>query len=196
MNLFMRVYNKIKKIQYKRRFHKFGTKSCLSKPLIVRGWEHIAIGENVVIAPGIRLEAIDIYNKIKYQPFIDIGDGVNIQQNCHITCANRVVIDKNTSILPNVMITDIIHPYDDISLSPYQADIKTKTVRIGESCFIGYGSIIMPGVEIGNHCVIGANSVVTKSVPDYCVVAGAPAKIIKRYNEVERKWRSVSNGIS
>jgi acetyltransferase-like isoleucine patch superfamily enzyme len=56
--------------------------------------------------------------------------------------------------------------------------------KIGENCFIGGRSLIMPGVEIGNNCVVGAGSVVTKSVPDRCVVAGNPAKILRENIEV------------
>ncbi|SMX46490.1 acyltransferase [Actibacterium lipolyticum] len=51
--------------------------------------------------------------------------------------------------------------------------------RIGENCFIGGGSMILPGVEIGDNCVVGAGSIVTKSVPARSVVAGNPARILK-----------------
>ena len=46
----------------------------------------------------------------------------------------------------------------------------------------------MGTVEIGKHCVIGANSVVTHDIPDYCVAAGSPCKVLKRYNMVSREW--------
>jgi acetyltransferase-like isoleucine patch superfamily enzyme len=51
--------------------------------------------------------------------------------------------------------------------------------KIGNNCFIGINSIIMPGVTIGNEVIIGAGSVVTKNIPDNCIAAGNPAKIIK-----------------
>lgn len=61
--------------------------------------------------------------------------------------------------------------------------------RIGENCFIGGGSIILPGIEIGNNCVIGAGSVVTSNVPDCSLVAGNPARIIRSEIEVGRLGR-------
>jgi len=57
-------------------------------------------------------------------------------------------------------------------------DLSLHT-RIGENCFIGGRSIIMPGVEIGDHCIVGAGSVVTKSVPAGSVVAGNPARVLR-----------------
>jgi len=57
-------------------------------------------------------------------------------------------------------------------------------VKIGENCFIGGRSMIMPGVEIGNNCIIGAGSIVTKSVPDNCIAAGNPAVVIRTGIEV------------
>lgn len=56
--------------------------------------------------------------------------------------------------------------------------------RIGKNCFIGGRSLILPGVEVGDGCVIGAGAVVTKSVPDACVVAGNPAQILRQNIEV------------
>lgn len=55
--------------------------------------------------------------------------------------------------------------------------------RIGQNCFIGGRSLILPGVEIGDHCVVGAGSVVTKSVPPHSLVAGNPARILR--NDIE-----------
>lgn len=61
-------------------------------------------------------------------------------------------------------------------------------VKIGSQSFIGMGARIFPGVTIGKHCVIGANAVVTHDIPDYCVAAGMPARVIKRYDFEKGEW--------
>ena len=55
---------------------------------------------------------------------------------------------------------------------------------VGRNCFIGGKSLVLPGVRIGDNCVVGAGSVVTKDVPSNCIVAGNPARIIRREIEV------------
>lgn len=67
---------------------------------------------------------------------------------------------------------------------------KYSKIRVGDNCFIGAQSIILPGVCIGNNCVIGAGSVLTKSVPDGCVVAGNPARYITTYDELMARIKS------
>ena len=72
-------------------------------------------------------------------------------------------------------------------------NIKRETV-IGKNCFIGGQSLILPGVRIGDSCIVGAGSVVTKSVPDNCIVAGNPARILQRdvkllsYGRIDPEW--------
>jgi len=61
--------------------------------------------------------------------------------------------------------------------------------RIGQNCFIGGQSLILPGITVGDGCIVGAGSVVTKDVPDNCAVAGNPARIISENIEVEKFGR-------
>lgn len=79
-------------------------------------------------------------------------------------------------------ITDCDHEYRNIDVPVIDQGIvqRGQKVSIGEGSYIGINAVIVGNVKIGNHCVVGANSVVTKDVPDYCVVVGCPAKIIKK----------------
>lgn len=81
---------------------------------------------------------------------------------------------------PDVIILTSIHRFDDVLIPMcQQSNSEQRKVTIGDDVWIGTRVIIMPGVTIGNGVVIGAGSIVTKDVPNYAVVAGVPAKIIK-----------------
>ena len=90
-------------------------------------------------------------------------------------------------------ITDCGHEYRDINVPVIDQGIvqRNQKVSIGEGSYIGINAVIVGNVKIGKHCVIGANSVVTKDVPDFCVVAGIPEKVIKRYNSETQQWENV-----
>jgi acetyltransferase-like isoleucine patch superfamily enzyme len=99
------------------------------------------------------------------------------------------------AITEYVAIFDIFHPYEDPDTPIVRQQLRTAPVEIGDDCLIGYGVVIQPGVRIGRHCIIGANSVVTKSIPDFCVAVGSPARIIRRYNTASRTWETVGKGM-
>lgn len=68
--------------------------------------------------------------------------------------------------------------------------IPKKTV-IGDGCYIGYGAVILAGTTLGKQCIVGANSVVRGDFPDYSVLAGAPARIVKKYNRDKAIWERI-----
>jgi acetyltransferase-like isoleucine patch superfamily enzyme len=117
-----------------------------------------------------------------------IGENVTIEQNLHLTCANRIVIGNNTAIAANVTITDIEHPYTDVNIPIERHDLVVKEVVIGEDSKIYNNAVILPGVHIGKHCVIGANSVVARDIPDFSVAVGAPSRVVKQYDRVLETW--------
>lgn len=158
------------------------------KPPILITQEYISLSENVYIGHHARIQGISSYKNIEYHPNIVIGNGVSIEQNVHITCANRIEIGANTAIAANVTITDIHHPYEDIDTPIERQDILVKEVMIGEDSKIYNNAVILPGVHIGKHVTVGANSVVTSDIPDYCVAVGSPARIIKQYDFKSKKW--------
>ena len=69
--------------------------------------------------------------------------------------------------------------------------LSAKSMIIHDDVWIGELVSVFPGVEIGKGAIIGANSVVTKSVPEYCIVAGNPAKVIKKYDFESKQWIKV-----
>ena len=80
----------------------------------------------------------------------------------------------------HVYITDQNHGYEDLALPISQQVMPERPVTIGDGSWLGHGTVVLPGASIGRHVVIGANSVVTGEIPDNCVAAGVPARVIKR----------------
>lgn len=181
---FIKVTNQINKFFYR----KYGTNVRFAKALFVKHPECISIGNNVSIRSGIRLEPITEWRGKKYNPHIVIGNHVAIEQNVHIACAKMVKIEDGVLISSNVFITDCAHSYKDVKKRVLQQHLIVTETVIGKDSFVGSGAKILAGVKIGKHCVIGANSVVNHDVPDYSVVAGTPAKIIKRYDFEKKEW--------
>ncbi|WP_297758811.1 DapH/DapD/GlmU-related protein [uncultured Shimia sp.] len=93
--------------------------------------------------------------------------------------AGNIRLGHGTYIAPNVGIITANH--DPANLNQH---IEAKDVIIGESCWVGMNSIVLPGVTLGPRTIVGAGSVVTKSFPEgQCVIAGNPARVIKNLNE-------------
>ncbi|MBV8324714.1 acetyltransferase [Chryseobacterium sp.] len=107
---------------------------------------------------------------------IHIGNGANILDGVKIS--NDVSIGLAPIIYYNSIITHDVKIGDFVEISP---DVKILgRASIGNFCQLGSGSIILPDIHIGDHVIIGAGAVVTKDIPDGCIAAGVPAKIIKK----------------
>lgn len=171
-------------IIHRHEFGAIGKGSYIWNPVFLSGVHYLFLGSKVGIWHHARIEAIDEWEGQHFSPRLLIGDNVNIGQNCHITLSERIVIEKDVVCSARVTITDIAHATDNPDLAVLNQGLTTKPVRICEGAFIGINVIILPGVTVGRHAIVGAGAVVTKDVPDYATVAGAPAKIIKMRNDL------------
>lgn len=172
---------------YQHSFKNFGKKSYLNFPLKIAGAENISIGHNTFIGYKSWLAAVP-HTGFDKECSLVIDDGVSIGNFAHIYATKKIHIQKSVLIADKVYISDNLHSYEDISTPIIEQEIIQKDeVIIGQGSWIGEGVCII-GAKIGKNCVIGANAVVTKDIPDYCVVVGIPAKIIKRYCFEQQKW--------
>lgn len=116
-----------------------------------------------------------------YGNYFNIGYGY-MGRNCILSSdEGRIYIGNNCRIGHNVTMSTFNRVADqDLSHHPDEDAAICGTIRIGKNCCIGNNVFIKHGVTIGNNCFIGANAVVTKSFPDYSVIAGVPAKKIGR----------------
>lgn len=122
-----------------------------------------------------------------YEPEISIGTGTFIQDFSHITCARSLTIGDQVLIGRSVLITDSIHNYEDINLPVVAQGLRSRPTSVGDGSWVGNHAVII-GCHVGRHCVVSANAVVTKDVPDFCVVGGVPARILKRYDAGCGEW--------
>lgn len=145
--------------------------------------QYISIGNNFRASWKLRLEAIDEYKGQKFFPQVIIGDNVSFNTDVHIGCIRRVQIGNNCLFASRIFISDHDHgdtSYETLLLSPAKRLLQSKgDVIIGDNCWIGEGVAILSGVTIGKNSIIAANSVVTKDLPEFCIAAGTPAKVIK-----------------
>lgn len=120
-----------------------------------------------------------------YGKNISVGKNFFANYNCTILDVAEVRIGDNCFMAPNVAIYTAGHPiYPSTRNSMYEYG---KAITIGDNVWIGGSSVICPGVNIGNNVVIGAGSVVTKDIPDWCVAAGNPCKVIRMITEDDKK---------
>lgn len=129
------------------------------------------------------LTAWDKYECDSFAPQIIIGDNVNIGEDCHITAINKIKIGKNVLMGKKITISDNSHgetDFDSLLIPPIKRRLFSKgPVIIEDGAWIGDNVTILSGVRIGKNSIVGANALVTKNVPENCIVGGVPAKIIK-----------------
>src|SRR5260221_12376808 len=94
---------------YKPFFIAAGKRVIIRRPILITP-HYLKLGTRVHIRDFARLEGIDKYEGILFNPVIEIGNNVSIEQNLHLTCAKKISIGQNTAIAANVTITDINHP--------------------------------------------------------------------------------------
>lgn len=163
----------------------------IRRPIYIRGGKSLAFGKGFTTGYNCRF---DLSGKDKTLFF---GENCKLNDNCHFVAHELVEVGDNVLFASKVFVSDTSHgSYSgDGQSSPYESpDVRrlvTKPVKIGSNVWIGDNVTILLGSKIGNGCVIGANSVVCGEFMDNVILAGAPAKIIKKWNEDAKKWERV-----
>ena len=115
-----------------------------------------------------------------------IGEGVRV--GIGSVLMGPISIGKNTILGQHVLVTGLDHNYTDPLIPIKNQGVSKAQTILGEDSFIGANACILPGVQIGKHCVIAAGAVVTKSVPDFHIAAGNPARLIKKFDFNSQEW--------
>ncbi len=193
-NVIQRFYWRfILKPYYQSILGQLGNKSIIPPSTKLDKPNNIYIGNRVSIGRMAWLAANPLTGKSTCS--LSVGDGVYLGNFAHIYCTSKIEIGKNVLIADRIYITDNLHSYTDINTPIInQPIIQIAEVYIGDGAWIGENVCII-GANVGKQSVVGSNSVLTKSIPDYCVAVGSPAKIIKRYSFQKNEWlRTDENG--
>jgi carbonic anhydrase/acetyltransferase-like protein (isoleucine patch superfamily) len=166
-----------------RRFAAFGPGSALAfPPGTIFGEGSIAIGAEVLIGPLATLSAGMVPGQdLGPAPVLRIGDRCVIGRGSHIIAHQSVEIGADVFTGPYVYITDQNHGYADPEMPIGRQFPVNSPVSIGPGSWLGAGAIVLPGAAIGRNVVVAAGSVVRGVVPDRCVVAGVPARVVRSY---------------
>ncbi len=177
----------------KNKFAHFGKNSIIKPFLNSSNEKYISTGDNVNIGSFARITVSTEFGgfkcKSKNKIRLKIGDNVDIGNNTFISANNDIQIGNNVIMSSYIFISDHDHSFADINKNLHEQPLTEDShVKIGDNVFLGVKSSILKNVTIGNGSIVGANAVVTNNVPPYCVVAGNPAKIIKRYDFKKKAW--------
>jgi carbonic anhydrase/acetyltransferase-like protein (isoleucine patch superfamily) len=191
----VKIYSKlISHLRY--RFRSRGKGVQIDHRAVVDGAGYISIGEDVFVQRNAWL-VVPLFDMptVEDRAYLAIGRGTRIGPNCIIAAANRVEIDEHVLFGPNVYVSDHAHNYEDVDRPiSHQGIFSRGTVKIERGSWLGINSIIYAGdgpLTIGEHSVVAGNSFVRRSVDPYTVVAGNPARPVRRYDHSEGKWISV-----
>lgn len=135
----------------------------------------LRLGEQVFFEP-------DVWITAGPGATIEIGAGTFLNRGVMVSAMDRVTIGAHCMFANGCMITDANHRYDDLQQPiPWQGFTSKGPTLIGDNVWAGANVVITSGVTIGERSVIGAGSVVTRDIPPFSVVAGMPARVIRRY---------------
>ncbi|OIV37610.1 acyltransferase [Mangrovactinospora gilvigrisea] len=138
------------------------------------------------LAPGDELDSED--------PILEIGDGCVIGRGSHLVGRTGIALGDHVYLGPGVYITDHNHTYTDTA-----APIGTQwpvfaPVRIGAGSWLGANAVVLPGTVLGRNTVVAAGCIVRGEFPDHAVLAGVPARMVRRYDPAEGWVPPLGNG--
>ena len=165
------------------RFAAFGPGSLMAFPTgSVYNERWIEVGDQCMIAELVTLCAgIAPGHDLGPDPVLRIGDRCVIGRGSHIVAHHSIEIGADVFTGPYVYITDQNHSYADLEVPVGRQWPVNSRVRIGAGTWLGTGAVVLPGADIGRNVVVAAGAVVRGSIPDYAVVGGVPAKVIREY---------------
>lgn len=188
------IFNKMKAFLYRslgllRRYRSknISKKSYLANDVQIHGLKNITIGQNTTIG---QRTTITINNRSDFEHRLLIGNNVYIGRDNFFSIGGKTIIKDYCLFGNNCAIISSNHSFDN-PLIPYGVSGFTEEdyITIGVNCWFGINVSVIGNVSIGHGSIVGANSLVTKDIPPFSIAIGNPAKVIKRYDFLMKKWK-------
>ncbi|MCD0452466.1 acyltransferase [Actinocorallia sp. API 0066] len=167
-----------------KRFHHLGEGVCIAFPQgAIFGDPWISIGGHTLVGTHVSISAgfvpgLDLGPDV----IVQIGRGCSIGRGSHIVGHQSIQIGDDVFTGPYVYITDQNHTYAELDAPIGRQWPENSPVVIGDGCWLGTQSVILPGTRLGKNVAVAAGAVVRGEFPDNCVIGGIPAKILRHHN--------------
>ncbi|WSQ57857.1 hypothetical protein OG507_12650 [Streptomyces sp. NBC_01217] len=157
---------------------RIGTGSYVSPRAVLQEHARIAIGKRTLVGRLVEL--------VPQGGSITIGNDCSLNNHVVLYGAGGITVGDGCRIATGVVIVAFNHGHDDLALPIRHQSITARGVLVEDEVWIGARSILLDGVTIGSGSVIGAGSVVTRDVPEHAIVAGNPARVLRRRGASQR----------
>lgn len=167
-----------------RRFGAFGAGSLVGfPPGTIYNERYIHLGAGTMVGPHVSLTVgMAPGQEMPTSPVVRIGDRCVIGRGSHVVAHWSIDIGDDVQTGPYVYITDQNHSYADPDEPVGRQWPVERAVRIGAGSWLGAHAVVLPGASLGRNVVVAAGAVVRGEVPDHCVVAGVPARVVRRWS--------------
>jgi acetyltransferase-like isoleucine patch superfamily enzyme len=163
------------------RFAALGSNVVFEAGVLVFHAETIRVGSNVYVGHNTILKGY-------FRRELVIGNDTWIGQQCFMHSAGGLSIGNRVGVGPGVRIITSYHKEEWPNVPILFSDLEFEEVVIEDDCDVGVGAIILPGVRVGKGSQVGAGAVVSQNVEPYSVVAGVPARLLRRRNAKDRDY--------
>jgi acetyltransferase-like isoleucine patch superfamily enzyme len=167
-----------------RRFARLGEGACIGFPTgAIYGERWISIGDHTLVGTHVTISAGFVPGlDLGPDTIVKIGSSCSIGRGTHIVGHQSIDIGNDVFTGPYVYITDQNHAYADLKMPIGRQWPENNPVVIGDGCWLGAGAIVLPGTRLGRNVAVAGGAVVRGEFPDHCVIAGVPAKVVRRHD--------------
>lgn len=168
--------------------HSAGSNLTILPGTELTGSHRMAFGDNVFI--GRDAQVMIAHDRPQPGPMIVFGHGTSINRRALIAAVNEIAFGEYVLTAPGIYVADASHEFRNVGIPITMQGLQESKGRleIASHSWIGMNAAIVGNIRIGRGSVIGSNAVVNRSIPDYCVAVGQPARVVRAYDSRSNDW--------